>query len=146
MRFSENAILLHLPFLLRVLQLQLQCYNNHIILEDERRTALEQHMYDVRTETLKDLMVQRERQNALASQRKSEEKSKAFVENLEGDFLFNVQFENDVEGQEMLKLCTIPTKLGRSVAELYNNFKRDFLEVHNKYYLFLFIFDIQSDI
>ncbi|XP_008476347.1 dynein regulatory complex subunit 3-like [Diaphorina citri] len=115
---------------------QLQCYNNHIILEDERRTALEQHMYDVRTETLKDLMVQRERQNALASQRKSEEKSKAFVENLEGDFLFNVQFENDVEGQEMLKLCTIPTKLGRSVAELYNNFKRDFLEVSSKLYEF----------
>lgn len=57
-----------------------------------------------------------------------------FVEKLKGNYLFVAQFEEDADSQEILKLTKIPTPLGKSVKELYGDFKQEFTTEAKKLY------------
>lgn len=59
-----------------------------------------------------------------------------YVQMLEGDSFFLSQFEEDADGQEMLKLTTIPTKLGKSAREIYEDYRKEFTTVTTQLYIY----------
>lgn len=113
---------------------QVQCHNYHTVSDKQRRNALKIYENDVITERLNKLLQDREKQDNLKLLKEKTERSQIFVEKLEGDYLFMSQFDNDTDGQEILKLCKFKTKLGASVNDLFSDFKRDFMKVCNNLY------------